>query len=185
MAHITNTTTTTTAAWISYEAGDLVDSVDSLWPDQAELLAAVVDLVERYRVAIIDGDLDADEIEAMDTGLVVDLNGQPIVLWLHDEHNDYAVVAWLGNDLDPDQDHLVEAELDVTDGWRRLHASTPRRVDAELAQLVGVGEVDGGMIVDELIDRGLLRRRGSAAEIVEIRRMTGASFARIVAEALG
>ena len=173
------------------EAGDLdlVDSIDSLGPDRADLLLALGDMVERYRVAIIDGDMDADKIEAMDTddGLVVDLDGQPIVLWLRDERDDRAVVAWLGNDLDPDQDHLVEAELDIADGWQRLNLSTPSGVANELAQLAGdVVDEDGGeWIADELIERGLLRRRGSAGEIVEIRCMTEASFNRVVATALG
>ena len=173
------------------EAGDLdlVDSIDSLGPDRADLLIALGDLVERYRVAIIDGDLDADQIEAMDTddGLVVDLDGLSVVLWLRDERDDRAVVAWLGDDLDPDQDHLVEAELDIEDGWQRLNSSTPSGVANELAQLAGDVEDEDWVedIADELIYRGLLRRRGFAGEIVEIRRMTEASFDRVVAVAVG
>lgn len=159
--------------------------------DRANLLVALVHLVEYYRGAIIDGDLDADEIEAMDSddGLVVDLNGQPIVLWLRDERDDRAVVAWLGNDIDPDMHHLVEAELDVEDGWRRLHSRHWINVMFELAELAGGVDLTGNQaaaIVDEFDDRGLIRWRDVRnTEIVEIRRMTEASFNRIVATAVG
>jgi hypothetical protein len=58
----------------------------------------------------------------------------------------------------------------VEEQWTRLTSSTPDAVARELAALAGsdATEDDGEQLRDHMTRWGLLRRRGSAAEIVEI-----------------
>jgi hypothetical protein len=142
--------------------------------------------LDRYAQALNEGEVDIDQIDALQGGgLIIQINDLPVVLWLREEPNDSAMVGWLGNDLDPDQHYLVEVKLGVEHGWERLRSATPADVAAELAQRFDLSHIGSLLFIDELTDCDLLRRRGAAHEIVELRRMTEASYSSIIRSTLG
>jgi hypothetical protein len=99
----------------------------------------------------------------------------------------WAVIGILDGDVEPewggrtpDPDLLVQAlalgaymspgKWWFEESWTRLTSSTPDAVARELAALAGsdATEDDGEQLRDHMTRWGLLRRRSSAAEIVEI-----------------